>query len=340
MGCAVKADITVTYQYRKLGIMLYPGAINAGEVYCVPIGIPRPKIDANKTVVTFTDKNTDLKLPIRNPSGNKGSFGKALIIAGSKNMGGACILSSLSSYRIGTGMVRVFTAYDNREILLKKLPEAIIDTYIDDGEGRLVDKEQRSMINAIKWADVVAIGPGLSTSEKALAILKLALENCDKPMVIDADALNLLSQNDDLLMRFEFDSKKFDADVVFTPHLGELSRLMKVSVDDIKKDFLGCARTFAEKYDVTIVCKDARTVVAKKGKSTYLNSSGNEGMATAGSGDVLAGIISGMMAQGYNGYDGAVMGVYAHGLAGDIAKESSSSYYMMAQDIIKSLKML
>jgi NAD(P)H-hydrate epimerase len=115
---------------------------------------------------------------------------------------------------------------------------------------------------------------------------------------------------------------------------------MKLSVDNIKSDILESARIFSNKYDVTIVCKDARTVVAKSGKTTYLNTSGNEGMASAGSGDVLTGIISGMIAQGYSGYDGAVMGVYAHGLAGDIAKDKTSSYYMVAHDIIESLKEL
>jgi NAD(P)H-hydrate epimerase len=340
MGCAIKADVTVTFQYRKLGLMLYSGALYAGEVYCVPIGIPKPIIDTKKAVVSLTGGKKDLKLPYRNPAGNKGSFGKVLIIAGSKNMGGACILSSLSSYRIGAGMVRVFTAYDNRDILLRRLPEVIIDTYEDDGAGQLSNEEKASLLEGIKWADVVAIGPGLSTSYKALAILKLVLEYSDKPMVIDADALNLLSQNENLLRLFEFGRRKNDADIVFTPHLGELSRLMKVSTENIKCDLLETARTFARIYDVTIVCKDARTVVARRGKATYLNSSGNEGMATAGSGDVLTGIIAGMMAQGYGGYDGAVMGVYAHGLAGDYAKDRTTSYYLMAQDIIQSLKLL
>jgi NAD(P)H-hydrate epimerase len=331
MGCAIKADITVTFQFRKLGIMLYPGALYAGEVHCVSIGIPKPVVDSKNAVVTFTGGVKDLKLPNRYPAGNKGSFGKVLIIAGCQNMGGACILSTLSAFRIGAGMVRVYTAKENRDVLLEKIPEVIIDTYKDDNEN---------LIEAIKWADVVAIGPGLSTSYQAVSILKLVMEYCNSPLVVDADALNILSQNEELLERFEFGRKTKNNEVVFTPHLGELSRLMKVSVGDIKQDIITYAREFAKKYDVTIVCKDARTVVARRGKVTYLNSSGNDGMATAGSGDVLTGIISGMLSQGYSGYDGAVMGVYAHGLAGDIAKDNSSSYYVMAQDIIQSLKYL
>jgi NAD(P)H-hydrate epimerase len=250
------------------------------------------------------------------------------------------MLASLSSYRMGAGMVRVFTACENRDILLRKLPEVIIDTYTDDGVGEVANDERQALMEAIKWADVVAIGPGISTSYKAVAILKLVLEYCGKPMVVDADALNILARNEDLLKQFEFGRRKYDSEVVFTPHVGELSRLMKVSVENIKGDILDCARSFERNYDVTIVCKDARTVVAKRGKPSYINLSGNEGMATAGSGDVLTGIIAAMMAQGYSGYDGAVMGVYAHGLAGDIAKDKTSSYYVMAQDIIQALREL
>jgi NAD(P)H-hydrate epimerase len=338
MGCAVKADVTVTFQYRKLGLLLYPGAIYAGEIHCVAIGIPTPRIDSKNLVVAYANPKADLQFPSRNPAGNKGSFGKVLIIAGSRNMGGACMLSALSAYRTGAGMVRVYTARDNRDVLLRKLPEVIIDTYTDDGTGQISNEEKQALMEGIKWADVVAVGPGLSTSYKAVALLRLVMEHCDKAMVLDADALNILSQNDDLLRMFEPGRKKFDNDVVFTPHLGELSRLMKVSTSNIKGDLLECARRFATDYDVTIVCKDARTVVARKGRSVYINLSGNEGMATAGSGDVLTGIISAMMAQGYGGYDGAVMGVYAHGLAGDIAKDKTSSYYVMAQDIIHGLK--
>lgn len=142
MGCAVKADITVTFAYRKLGIMLYPGASCAGEVICVPIGIPGAVTEhKRKGVVTFTDAKKDLQLPGRSPSGNKGTYGKVLLVAGSRSMGGACLLSALSAYRTGAGMVRIFTALDNREGLLKKLPEAIVDTYLDDGDSDITQEQ-------------------------------------------------------------------------------------------------------------------------------------------------------------------------------------------------------
>lgn len=340
MGCAVKADITVTFAYRKLGLMLYPGASCAGEVVCAPIGIPRAVTDNKRTgVVTFTDMKKDLHFPERSPAGNKGTFGKVLLVAGSRNMGGACFLSALSTYRTGVGMVRIFTAAQNRESLLKKLPEAIVDSYHDEvPDGEILTQEESGALSAgIEWADIVAVGPGISMSQKAEAILKATLDQCGKPMVIDADALNLLAQNAELLKLFEYGYRKNDSDVIFTPHLGEFSRLMKCPVAKIKKDLIASCKSFTKQYDVSLVCKDARTLVLKRGKLTYLNGSGNDGMATAGSGDVLTGIIAGLLAQGYSGFEAAVMGTYAHGLAGDIAREKTSAYYIMAQDIIRAL---
>lgn len=341
MGCAVKADITVTFAYRKLGLMLYPGASCAGEVVCAPIGIPRVVTAQKRTgVVTFMDMKKDLHLPERSPSGNKGTFGKVLLVAGSRNMGGACFLSALGAYRTGAGMVRIFTASQNREGLLKKLPEAIVDTYKDlpeDGESAVSQEEAAVLLSGLEWADIVAVGPGISVSGKAASILGLLLEHCDKPMVVDADALNILSRNAGLLKLFAFGYRKNDSDVIFTPHLGEFSRLMKCPVAEIQKDRIASCRDFTKKYDVSLVCKDARTLVAKRGKLTYLNASGNDGMATAGSGDVLTGIMAGLLAQGYSGFEAAVTGTYVHGLAGDLARKKNSAYYIMAQDIIRAL---
>ena len=341
MGCAVKADITVTYAYRKLGMLLYPGALYAGETVCVPIGIPREIVESvHPSVVTYTRPEAELCLPDRSPAGNKGTFGKVLLIAGAATMGGACILSALSAYRIGAGMVRVFTAQENRESLLVKLPEVIINTYSDDGLNGLSETEAAALSAAMEWADVIAIGPGLSVSDKAQSLLATVLTANTKPLVADADALNLLSQNRELLDRLTFENVDVRRDVVITPHLGEFSRLMECPVARLKEDFIASCEAFTRQYDVTLVCKDARTVVAKKGRTVYINSCGNDGMATAGSGDVLTGIIAGLLAQKLAGYEAAVTGVCAHGLAGDIAKDAAASYYIMAQDIIQSLQYL
>lgn len=337
MGVAVQADITVTYQYRKLGQLLYPGTQMTGELICVPIGIPDAAFDMRQVSVA-TYARDDFYMPQRRPDGNKGTFGKVLLIAGSKSMGGACQLSALSAYRIGAGMVKVFTADVNRDSLLKKVPEAIISTYIDDGRYELQEDELNELRASMQWADVVAIGPGLSMSGKAKYMLELVIRENKVPLLMDADALNLLAQDEELLHFFEHNNAKCSYETVITPHLAEFARLMKHPVSEVKKDVLGYCRKFVNKYNMTLVCKDARTFVCRKHKKIYLNTSGNDGMATAGSGDVLTGIIAGMMAQETDCFEAAIKGTYAHGLAGDIAKEQSSSYYLMAQDIIHALK--
>lgn len=337
MGTAVRADITVTYAYRKLGHILYPGAEYAGKVFCVPIGIPAEALEeAADSVITYGRQ--DLQLPQRKKNGNKGSFGKVLLVAGSKTMGGACSLSAQSAFRIGAGMVRVFTAKENRELLLKTIPEVMVDTYDDEKKGILTEEEKAILQKGMQWADVIAVGPGLSVSEKAASIAEAVLQTCDKPLVLDADALNILSKKQELLQQLEnADGRR---DIVVTPHLGEFARLTGTSVSELSEDILGCCRAFVKKYDVTLVCKDARTLVAKQNHNTYVNTSGNDGMATAGSGDVLTGIIAGLMAQGMEGCKAAALGVYVHGLAGDDARNRTSEYFLMAQDIIRSLRYL
>ncbi len=337
MGVAVQADITVTYQYRKLGQLMYPGAQMTGELICVPIGIPDDALDSKQIgIATYT--RDDFYMPVRRPDGNKGTFGKVLLIAGSRSMGGACQLSALSAFRIGAGMIKVFTADVNRDSLLKKVPEAMISTYIDNGRYGLQDDELVELRASLDWADVVVIGPGLSVSPKAKSILELVIRENKVELVIDADALNLLAQDEQLLQFFEHNNAECTYETVITPHMAEFARLMKHPVSEIKKDVLGYCRKFVNKYNMTLVCKDARTFVCRKHKKMYLNTSGNDGMATAGSGDVLTGIIAGIIAQGMDCFEAAVTGTYAHGLAGDIAKAQSSSYYLMAQDIIHALK--
>lgn len=337
MGAAVKADITVTYAYRKLGQLLYPGTQYAGEVICVPIGIPSEALGERKNgIVTFGRQ--DLRLPGRTPCGNKGSFGKVLLLAGSKNMGGACQLSALSAFRIGAGMVRIFTAEENRESLLRKVPEVIVNTYRDDENSPLTPTEEALLREGINWADVIAVGPGLSVSKKAVSILEYVMQENQKPLVLDADALNILAAKPESLQMLEKGRMEKTQDIVLTPHLGEFARLIKHPVSAIQKDVLGYCKAFVKKYCATLVCKDARTFVTRQYKMTYVNTSGNDGMATAGSGDVLTGIIAGLMAQGMEGFEAAVMGTYIHGLAGDYARDKTSAYFIMAQDIIDSLR--
>lgn len=328
-GTAFRADVTVTFAFRKIGHLLYPGAEYCGEVLCRDIGISKDSFLGESPLI-YSYRLDDIdRMPKRNPAGNKGSFGKILLAAGSINMSGAGILCGLSAYRSGAGLVRIVTPKGNREIIQKTLPEAIITTYEDK------ESAEAELVKAMDWASVIAVGPGIGTSPAAIAIVEMILTETQKPIVIDADALNICAQQPGLMERLEARRKN---NIIMTPHLGEFARLTRMGIDAIKEDIIGAARRFVGKYPVTLVCKDVRTICCSRESKVYLNQSGNDGMASAGSGDVLTGIIAALAAQHMPLSEAASLGVYLHGRAGDLAAEKSSRYALMASDIIEELK--
>ncbi|MEG2232195.1 MAG: NAD(P)H-hydrate dehydratase, partial [Lachnospiraceae bacterium] len=323
MGTAVEADVTITFAYKKIGQLLYPGARYCGTLLCKDIGIT---IDSylGKRPLMYSYQTDDIdRLPKRNPAGNKGSFGKLLLVAGSVNMSGACILSGLSAYRTGTGLVRIITPQENQAIIQKMLPEAIVMTY-----------DKKSVEDSVNWCDCMAIGPGIGIMEPAQQILEYLMKQIQKPLLIDADGLNILSENRILLQEI-----KNRPHLIMTPHMAEFSRLLQISVTDLKQDILTYVKRFVKEYGVTLVCKDARTICCT-GEQIYVNQSGNDGMATAGSGDVLTGIIAGLLSQHMDCGEAAVLGVYLHGLAGDRALLTNNRYSLIARDIIEQLRYL
>ncbi len=334
LGDAVKADVTVTFAYRKLGLVLFPGCSYAGEVIVKQIGITEEGFEGRKPNIFCFGDEAEVSMPERKKDGNKGTFGKVLVIAGSREMSGACCLSAEAAFRMGCGMIRILTVKENREILAKRLPEAILGLY----EKREEMKEQLKA--GCAWADCVLLGPGLGCNEETEEKLQFVLEQCDKPLVIDADGLNLLSENFGLYNSLKKSIIEKNRDVILTPHPGEFARLRKKSVSDIKEAFIREAKEYAEENGCVLVCKDARTVVCDKGEPVYLNLSGNSGMATAGSGDVLAGMITGLLAQGMRAFDAAVLGVYFHGKAGDMAALEKNEYTLLAGDLIKQFDSL
>jgi ADP-dependent NAD(P)H-hydrate dehydratase / NAD(P)H-hydrate epimerase len=321
MGDAVMADLTVAIAYKKIGHVLYPGASYCNKIVVNDIGI----YGAETINAVFSYTKEDLnKLPKRFAYSNKGTYGKALIIAGSMNMAGAAYLAALSAYKTGCGLVRVVTPKENREILQSLLPEAILSTYdVENPDMGFIQE-------TIEWADVINVGPGLGKSETAKIILQLVLEKRKCPLVIDADGINLLANNDELLVENM-------ENIVLTPHLKEMSGLCKKNIKDIKEDLIGTATRLAHKHTLVCALKDTRTVVADSDKKVYINQSGNDGMAKAGSGDILSGIITGLLAQRMKPFEGAVLGVYIHGLAGDRAAEKMGKYSMLARDIADSI---
>lgn len=339
MGEAVKANLTVTFAFKKPGHILYPGCGYCGEIICGDIGITQESfLGQNPKIYTFYGAPLD-GMPDRNGDGNKGTFGKVLVIAGSAGMSGACELCARSVYRMGAGMVKILTPEENRIIVQTNLPEALLSTYQVQEAGKTEtagDLRQR-LEKDMEWADCILIGPGIGKGREACAMLEQVLAESKKPLVIDADGLNLLAENENLRQLLKGCIKE-KRDVVLTPHLAEFARLFGSTVEDIKRNLLHRPKEMAEKYGCIVVCKDARTVVAApSSKEIYLNTSGNDGMATAGMGDVLTGVIGGLMAQGMDGRKAACLGVYIHGKAGDEAAKIKGRYGLMARDVINGL---
>lgn len=317
---AFKADLTVSFQCAKLGCVLYPGRDYAGEVIVTDIGVDTSVLEGDREAAyALEEKDVKAMLPERRPNSHKGDYGKALIIAGSRGMAGAAYLAALAAYRTGAGLVQIYTPEENRTILQTLLPEAIIRCYDFFDE--------KELLRLLNWADVVSIGSGLGTSDKSRRILQTTLENVQVPCVVDADGLNLLAEHSRYLSRLPHDQ------FVFTPHMKEMSRIVKKPVEELQRNRMEILTQFTGEARITCVLKDARTCICRQGEHPYVNLSGNAAMAKAGSGDVLAGVITGLIAQGMTCFDGAVLGVYLHGLAGEAAREEKGIYSVLARDL-------
>ena len=277
--------------------------------------------------IFFSYGPSDLSLmPKRKAESNKGSYGRVLCVCGSVGMAGAAYLCASAALRTGAGLVEVLTPEENRIIIQTLLPEAIVSVY---------DKSSPSneLIDAcLDRASAVVCGCGLGVSAASRALLGRILRGSQVPTVLDADALNIISKNPTLL--------KYAANKIITPHPMEMSRLCAKDVSDINADRQSVCREFAEKHSLVCALKGHRTVVSD-GKRVFTNTSGNSGMATAGSGDVLAGIIGGILAQSTDGkldmLQAASLGVYVHGLCGDSAAKKLGEYSVIASDIIANL---
>lgn len=327
LGCAVKADRTVTFGSEKVGMILYPGTEYCGERIVAEIGLAEKNYfdEQKESATVFTYDKDDLKrLPKRPAYSNKGTFGRVLVIAGSPNMGGAALFAGTAAYRMGAGLVEIATVPENRALLQAELPEAVLTVY--DPHTNPTDW----LIPAMKRAKAIVVGPGLGMKGNGAEILSLLLEQAAVPIVIDADGLNLIASDKRLKERL-----KGNRQVILTPHLGEMSRLTGKTVGEIQRELIETARDYSRKMGVICAMKDARTIVASPDGNVYINTSGNAGMATGGSGDLLAGMIGALLAEGMEPYESACLGVYLHGCYGDMAKERYGARTMIASDLAK-----
>lgn len=329
MGCAVKANETVTFSANKVGLCLYPGKTYAGKVYVKNIGIDVMCNEDIKIGHYTLEKEDCVRMLERNENGNKGTFGKVLVIAGNEQISGACVLCAKAVLKSGAGMVKVLSEDKTLDVIRNVLPEAMTGS-LDDAVTM-----KQEIAAAICWADSVVIGPGLGTDEKAYKKLKYVLTDfpTDKVLVLDADAINLISQNDELN---ELTKKVNKA--IYTPHMMELARLLHMQVDSLPEKLDEIMKQITEESKAVYVCKDSVTRCYYSKMPVYINCIGNSGMATAGSGDVLAGIIGALTARkGTDIFEGVTASVFLHSLAGDEAAYKYGKNSMTAEDIINSL---
>ncbi len=328
---AIRANKTITFGLLKCGNILYPGANYNGEVILKDIGIPNKIInnmDLKNNIIT--EKIVKDNLPRRKRDSHKGDFGKANVIAGSKGMTGAAILTCRAAFRSGLGLLRLYIPESLNFIIKTNTPEVITVPLHEMRKGVIGINHIEKIIKGTADADVLTIGPGSGDTSELAEIVRRVLEVVEIPIVLDADGLNVLARNKEWLT-----SKK--SKLVITPHIGEMSRLTGLPIEEIKEDKISIAREFSERWNLITVLKGASTIIASPDGQIYINRNGNPGMATAGSGDVLTGIITGLIAQGIEPFQAAITGVYLHGLSGDRIVKSKGEYGLVAGDIVEEL---
>ncbi len=330
-GTAIKADLTVTMALLKRGIVLYPGAGFAGTVRVADIGIPSEVIEKENISVRLLNKGSLPDMPgRREPAAHKGDYGHLLVVAGSPGKVGAAVMTAKSALRTGAGLVSVAAPNSLVPIIQQQVFEAMCIPSAESIDGTIGIGAENELLKAAAKMNACAIGPGLSTHYETVRMVRSLLQQITVPVVIDADGLNALAGSPDVL-------KKIRSPVVVTPHPGELARLLGVSTSEVQQNRIGIATAFAVKYNVTLVLKGARTVIANPDGLVYINTTGNPGMATGGTGDALTGMIGSFLAQGHASCQAACLAVYLHGLAGDRASKEKGEAGMIAGDLIEKI---
>ncbi len=342
LGAAVKADITVTFGYKKKGLLFNPGQDMAGRVIIGDIGFYP---DKDSEILHYTYDRSDIKklLPQRKNDSNKGTYGRVLIVAGSENISGAAFLAGNAAYRTGAGLVKIFTHENNRKAMETLLPEALLYFYKDFN-----DEAKNELEKSLNSCDTAVVGPGLSLDSNAHAIMDTIFEREVNPtLILDADAINIIAEskeNKEKLKKLS-NNNPLKRDVILTPHMLEMARFLadedenpKEKVSYIKNNRSKVAINAAKDYHIILVLKDARTFVTDPySERIYINTTGNSGMSTGGSGDTLTGIIAGLIAGGTSSDIAARLGVYLHGAAGDIARKKLGEHSVMARDIADNM---
>ena len=329
LGQAVRATATVTFGLPKLGLYVGPGIDHAGTIHVVDIGIPTAYTDALDTrIILVTNEQVAKALPPRPTSSHKGTYGHAGILAGSVGKTGAAALAARAALRMGTGLVTVAVPSSVNDVLEAKLLEAMTMP-LPETKARTLARSGFDRVLAFMQArTAIAIGPGLSTHPETVELIQSLMKHLDRPTVLDADALNALASRASLLTECK-------TPPILTPHPGEMARLeVEATSQSVNADRIGTAKRFARERGVFLVLKGARTVIARPDGLLAICPTGNPGMATAGTGDVLTGMIVGLLAQGVQSWEAACAATYLHGAAGDLAAQQLGQAGMLAGDLI------
>lgn len=328
-GRVVRADATVTLGTVKRGLVLFPGADFVGDLFWGDISAPIYAL-AEDRVVLCTDKLVNTCLPKRQADTHKGDYGRVLVVGGSKGMTGAATLAGQAALRGGAGLTRValpeslnleFEA-GSLEVMSLPLPET--------GAGTIGPQALNVLGEQLDWADVLAVGPGISRHPETASFLHQLVSTSSKPLVLDADGITAFAGRMDVL-------EKRNGPMVITPHLGEMAELTGAKVEDLKTDLIASAQAVAGSLNSVIVLKGTRTIIVAPDGETFVNLTGNPGMASAGSGDVLTGLIAALIAQGNEPLAAAACGVFLHGLAGDLASWEIGEAALTAGDLLHHL---
>ena len=325
LGIAVKANKTLVLGRAKAGNYLYPGSIYCGQLFLDKISIPDSLLES---------ANTEINLPLeykkRDADCNKGSFGKVLFVGGGKKYYGAPYLNSISFLKSGGSYANLACPENLVGPLALKANEIVFYPLKETREGNISIENLKTIIDVSETKDLVVLGGGFSQEEEPQRLVNILVSKINKPILIDADGLNALKDKLDVLYQRNLPT-------ILTPHLGEFSRLTGKSIEQIKYNIVELAREFAMKYRVILVLKDSRTVIAMPSGKVYLNITGDSSLAVAGSGDILAGVIAGQFALGLDIEEATRMGVFIHGLCGNLLSEDIGSDGVMANDILEKL---
>ncbi len=331
LGCCVRADRTATMAFPKQGFFFFPGREQVGKLTVVDIGVPEWAVEEEKlTVQAIEGQQIAERVPQRAADAHKGLCGRVLVLAGSVGMTGAAALTSMAVLRSGAGMVILGIPESLNEIMEVKLTEVMTRPLPETRSRALSLASLDAILALLRWADVLAIGPGLSTDPETAQLVRQLLPRLSCPTVIDADGLNAIARDRQLL-------RSVKAPLVLTPHAGELARLSGIEIPSGATERIEATASLSRRCNAVCVFKGAPTIIADGTGQVYINTTGNAGMATAGAGDVLTGMIAGFLAQGLAPLEAARVGVYLHGLAGDVVMARRGEWSLVAGDMVGAI---